>query len=110
MQKWWQHVKQELIKPNEEQERFLLAVINRCRQEAANLSMASRNKPYLPHGYGFEFEEAKRLALLAPPGTGKSECIKWVCKFFKEYLGWTADVQYSLTREATNRHHVYWAN
>ena len=34
------------------------------------------------------------IALLAPPGTGKSQCIKWTTRFCDECLHWTAGVQY----------------
>ena len=32
--------------------------------------------------------------LLGPPGTGKSECLRWTSRFFEDVLGWTHGVQF----------------
>ena len=38
--------------------------------------------------------EPYRKALLGPPGSGKSECLRWTRRFFEEVLGWTDGVQF----------------
>ena len=75
--------------PKPEQARFLRSVAGRCRyeagicrQQAAGASQAKASaKP-------------EAFALLAPPGTGKTKCIKLACQYFKEVLGWTHGVEF----------------
>ncbi len=38
--------------------------------------------------------EPIHVALLAPPGTGKTHGILLTCRYFKEVLGWTAGIEY----------------
>ena len=40
------------------------------------------------------YTEPSRIALLGPPGCGKSECIRWTTRFFTECLGWEHGVQF----------------
>ena len=40
--------------------------------------------------------EPYRKGLLGPPGTGKSECLRWTRRFFEEVLGWTHGVQFQM--------------
>jgi len=37
---------------------------------------------------------ALRLALIAPPGTGKSQCIRWIVRYFNDVLLWQMGVQF----------------
>ena len=85
MHRWLAKLQTERIKPNALQEAFLRGIVNRCSVEAAECGRL----PALQLG-----TEPCRLALLAPPGTGKTQCIKWLCRFFAECLHWTADVQF----------------
>ena len=83
--KWLEKIKKEVISPNEEQEKYLKAVMARCSLEAREMA---RMRPQETKS------SPETIALLAPPGTGKSECIKWTTRFFKECLQWTEGVQY----------------
>ena len=40
--------------------------------------------------------EPRRITLVAGPGTGKSQCIKWTAKLFGDVLGWEMGVQYQV--------------
>ena len=67
--------------PKREQMRFVDAVAARTRAEARDRKANASGPPVA-------------LALLAPPGTGKTKCIKLACQYFKEVLGWTAGEEY----------------
>ena len=82
---WLDKVQKEKIAPNAAQLLYLRHVIDRCaveaREERENDRSESRSEP-------------ARISLIAPPGTGKSQCILWQCRFFEEVLGWTMGVQF----------------
>ena len=86
--RWFHKIKNELVKPNQKQLAYLHDIADRCMQEAEELQRAavSSKKVHTTEPY--------RKCLLGPPGTGKSECLKWTSRFFEEVLGWTHGVQY----------------
>ena len=61
--------------PTAEQLAFIQAVVERCNQEAKELPQAVGQRG---------FSEPLRACLLGIPGAGKSECIKWVRRFFED--------------------------
>ena len=83
---WFRQLQSESKCPNAQQLAFLQAVAARCAQEAIEFARPCPLKVN---------SAPKRLALIAPPGTGKSQCIKWMCRFFTECLGWTHGVQFT---------------
>ena len=83
---WFKKVLAEEKKPNPEQLAFLKDVADRCEREAQELKKHGETPT--------RTSEPMRACLLGVPGGGKSECIKWTCRFFTECLGWTAGVQF----------------
>ena len=76
--------------PKTEQLRFLQSVTKRCRHEANAWKKSESLEP------------PENFALLAPPGTGKTKCIKMVCQYFVDVLGWTPGVEFQ-TLTSQNR-------
>ena len=75
--------------PKPEQERFLRTVAHRCQYEASVQKMTVEKREKRK-----DFEPPQAYALLAPPGTGKTKCIKLVCEYFKEVQGWTQGIEF----------------
>ena len=76
------------MKPNKNQLAYLHDIANRCTQEARELKdVATLSKKV-------RTTEPYRKCLLGPPGTGKSECLRWPSRFFEDVLGWSHGVQY----------------
>ena len=71
--------------PDEDQWRVIQEVIDRCyveyREEKADRVNKDNAEPTRGLTHGF-------------PGTGKSQIIKWVMRFFDEVLGWRKGVEY----------------
>ena len=61
------------------------AVMSRCSREAREIGKIHSQE---------STPSPSSIALLAPPGTGKSQCIKWTTRFFDECLHWTEGVHY----------------
>ena len=70
--------------PNEKQQEFICAVINRCEEEAMDYKRGTKKQR----------SEPQNMALLAPPGTGKTFCIKLACQYFKEVFDWSPGVEF----------------
>ena len=85
---WFGKIKKGKIRPNREQLAYLEDVKNRCVREAQELKNFDATKKQNPQ------TEPYRKGLLGPPGTGKSECLRWTRSFFEEVLGWTDGVQF----------------
>ena len=87
---WFKKIQNENIKPNTEQLKYLHDIRDRCLQESQELQAhATKGKVSIT-------SEPYRKGLLGPPGTGKSECLRWTRRFFEEVLGWTHTVQFQL--------------
>ena len=85
-EKWLAKVCGEDPAPKGAQLLYLQGVIERCKREADELhGRVAENK---------RNSEPSRECLLGPPGSGKSECIKWQIRFFTECFGWELGVQY----------------
>ena len=87
---WFAKIQQETIKPNAEQLAYLHDIVDRCMTEARELEACAttRKRTFTSEPY--------RKGLLGPPGTGKSECLRWTRRFFEEVLGWTHKVQFQM--------------
>ena len=85
--RWFDTLKEQPIQPNAEQLVYLRKVALRLQTEAMedfqNTPQGLRSEP-------------RRITLVAGPGTGKSQCIKWTTKLFQETLGWEQGVQYQV--------------
>jgi hypothetical protein len=81
-QLWLAKVRAEPPSPKGAQLTYLKGIIDRCEHEAAEL-----------HGREPKREPSREF-LLGPPGTRKSECIRWTIRYFNECLGWEHGVQY----------------
>ena len=88
--KWFRQIQKEPIRPNAEQLEYLMEIKDRCEVEVQEAeSFANTKKQDKP-------SEPYRKGLLGPPGTGKSECLRWTRRFFEEVLGWTDGVQFQM--------------
>ena len=67
--------------PKDEQLRFLKSVALRTQSEALSRPRGQNSDP-------------QALALLAPPGTGKTKRIKLACQYFKEVCCWSGGVEF----------------
>ena len=85
---WFAKIQKEKVKPNAEQLAYLHDICDRCMQEASELKDSATSKQKL------HTTEPYRKCLLGPPGTGKSECLRWTSRFFEEVMGWTHGVQF----------------
>ena len=65
---------------------FLLAIIDRCRQEKKNFMKPKQAKELQ--------DEPLRICLLGLPGAGKSTCIKLMRRFFEECMKWEDGLQF----------------
>ena len=74
--------------PNRGQVAFLRAVADRCATEARLFEQRGGVR------HGHPTSEPISAALLAPPGTGKTFCIKTACRSFHEVLKWTDGVEF----------------
>ena len=74
--------------PNQAQSRFLTAIINRCAVEQRELHTA------IPP---MQTSEPMQACLLAPPGTGKTQCFLWIIDLFENINGWSMVVQFQMT-------------
>ena len=74
--------------PNQGQVAFLRSIADRCAAEALLY-----NRPE-DSGHSRATSDPIQVALLAPPGTGKTFCIKTVCSYFREVLNWTDGVEF----------------
>lgn len=87
MAKWFDNLKNDPIQPNAEQLSFLRRVGRRLQTEAMedfqNLPQGKRSEP-------------RRISVVAAPGTGKSQCVKWVTSLFESVLGWEMGLQYQV--------------
>lgn len=85
--RWFDSLKEQLIQLNSEQLLYLRKVARRLQTEAMedfqNTPQGLRSEP-------------RRITLVAGPGTGKSQCIKWTAKLFGDVLGWEMGVQYQV--------------
>ena len=78
--RWFHKIQNEKVKPNKNQLAYLHDIANRCMQEARELKdVASVSKKV-------RTTEPYRKCLLGPPGTGKSECLRWTSRFFEDVL------------------------
>ena len=87
---WFERLMQERIVPNPEQLTYLRDIRDRCEVEARELKAQASTAKRL------QTSEPYRKGLLGPPGTGKSECLRWTRRFFEEVLGWTHGVQFQM--------------
>ena len=87
---WFRRIQAEELKPNAEQLAYLHDIRDRCAIESQELKAGIGRKKQAPRS------EPYRKCLLGPPGTGKSECIRWTRRFFEEVLGWEQGVQFQL--------------
>ena len=79
---WLRALQQSDKRLNSEQEAFMRRIIDRCQQEARDLTGSFKNS------------EPLRDCLLGFPGTGKSTCINTVRDFFEKVLHWEKGVQF----------------
>ena len=77
---WFRRIQRERITPNAEQLAYLQDIRNRCAIEAQELKVNAL------HSKKTHLSEPYRKCLLGPPGTGKSECLRWTRRFFEEVL------------------------
>ena len=84
--KWMKKLQSSDHALNKEQESFMHRVIHRCQTEAQELSDSNSKK-----------SEPLRDCLLGFPGTGKSECIKTMRRFFQEVLHWETGIQFQFS-------------
>jgi len=85
-QKWLWDLKDPT--PNQAQSRFLQSIINRCAVEQREFHTAV---PPL------QTSEPMQACLLAPPGTGKTQCFLWLIDLFENILGWTMGTEFQMT-------------
>ena len=85
---WFRKIMHEKVRPNAAQLAYLRDVRDRCLQECSEQQRMATAKPK------FCGSEPYRKCILGPPGTGKSECLKWTSRLFEEVFGWTHGVQY----------------
>jgi hypothetical protein len=74
--------------PNAEQLRLLHAVIQRCRTEEREFRLATPPE---------RTSQPLQGCLLAPPGTGKTQCILWIIDFFEKVCGWKMGDEFQTT-------------
>ena len=89
--KWFQELGDPSVTeevPNAGQVAFLRTIADRCAAEALLYSQEGG----LRHSHATS--EPIHVALLAPPGTGKTFSIKAVCRYFREVLKWTDGVEF----------------
>ena len=84
---WFDKIMNESIRPNAEQLAYLQEIRDRCACESRE-TISSESASQRP-----KFSEPYRKCLLGPPGTGKSECIRWTRRFFEEVMKWSDGVQ-----------------
>ena len=97
--------------PNESQLKYLRSISNRClAEEEYNLHDGKDSQEKFN-------TEPLREGLLGPPGTGKSECLKWTRRFFTECMGWEHGVQFQFCAPqhtmaavigGTSSHVIHW--
>ena len=87
---WFQRIEQEKVRPNVQQLAYLQDIRDRCAIEAVELQALAASPKRK------DMSEPYRKCLLGPPGTGKSECLRWTRRFFEEVLGWTHGVQFQM--------------
>ena len=76
------------IIPNESQLKYLRSISDRCLAEEEDKLLEGKASQEQIN------TEPLREGLLGPPGTGKSECLKWTFCFFTECMGWEHGVQF----------------
>ena len=82
---WFQALKASEAPPNAEQLQFLEAMADRFHCEAAEATSVVK---------GEAGSDPINVAVLAPPGTGKTYCILQLIKFMEDVLQWTAGVEF----------------
>ena len=89
---WFAKVQKEKEPPTEEQ----WAVLRRVRDRVLIEYRIEKEGMHLPKGYDAREseEEPMRGLIHGPPGSGKSELIKFLRRFFEEALEWTHDVEF----------------
>ena len=87
---WLEKIMNEEMQPNAEQLAYLLDIRDRCAVEASETTGEGNI------GSHTNFTEPYRKCLLGPPGTGKSECIRWTRRFFEEVMGWDTGVHFQM--------------
>ena len=85
-EQWRSKILREKCKPEGPQLAYLDAVIKRCVEQAHEERQVRPQRR--------QNSEPKRCCLLGIPGAGKTECVKWQIRFFKECLGWQHGVQF----------------
>ena len=84
---WLQSLRNGKEPPTAEQDRFLQRVVQRCKEERAELAPSDGQKKK-------KLSEPVRDCLFGIPGAGKSTCIKHLRQFFEQCLGWEDGVQF----------------
>ena len=87
---WFHKLANESKTPNAEQLQYLRDIKNRCEVEVREEEIMAKSKSK------HKTSEPYRKGLLGPPGTGKSECLRWTRRFFEEVMGWTDGVQFQM--------------